>query len=166
MSTSLYDLTNEFLEVMNRLEELIEDEQTLNDTLDSLKAPLEEKAENIIKYMRSLESLAQAKKDEAKRLQESAASDLKKAERLKSYLDENLKRAGLKNLQAGVFEVKYKKGSEVVDISDDVDFYSLPASIVKIKKEVSKTEAKKLLKEGNEIPGISLVRKPDSLVIK
>jgi hypothetical protein len=103
MSNSLYNLTNDFASVVNHLEEMELDSEVLQDTLDSLQAPIEEKVENIVKYMKSLEALADAKKLEAKRLSDSASSDLKKVEWFKNYMADNLKKANITKLQAGIF---------------------------------------------------------------
>lgn len=170
MNVNLYELTNEFVETLDGLNDLLEEgtitEKAYDDTIETLKMPLEEKVESIVKYIKNLEAIADSQKSEADRLRNLASGNKAKAARLKTYLDSNLKRAGIKNMQAGIFSVKYKKGSEVVTVSEDVDFNKLPKEIVKIKKEVSKTEAKKLLKEGKTLPGVALVRNPDALVIK
>lgn len=165
MSVSLYELTNNFLETMNQLESMELDQETINDTLESLQMPLEEKAENVVKYIKSLEALADAKKLEAKRLSDSASADLKKAESLKTYLQSNLERANIKKLQAGVFALSFRKGSEVVE----VDEMKLPKEYwltQVIEKPVGKPELKKLIKSGVEIPGVHIMRKPDTLTIK
>jgi hypothetical protein len=163
-TNSLYTLTNEFMEIVNQLEEYELDHETFNSTLDSLQAPIEEKVENIVKYMKSLEALADAKKLEAKRLSESASADLKKAEYFKNYMTDNLKKAGINKLQAGVFTLGWRKGSEVVK----VDETKLPSTcwIAQPDKPMNKTELKTLVKEMGEIPGVTLVRNPDSLVVK
>ena len=164
---NLYELTNEFKEMVSQLEEMELDHDVIQDTLDSMQAPIEEKVENIVKYMKSLEALADAKKLEAKRLSDSASADLKKAEFFKNYMADNLNKAGIKKLQAGVFSLKFQAGREVIQIDDTFDINSIKnQSFIRIKKELDKTEAKKSLKLGYEIPGVSLVRNPDSLVVK
>jgi hypothetical protein len=118
MSNSLYVLTNEFLAFTKFMEENEMDDQTATDTLEALQMPLETKVENIVKYMKSLEALADAKKLEAKRLSESASADLKKVEWFKNYMADNLKKAGITKLQAGVFSLGWRKGSEVVQVDE------------------------------------------------
>jgi hypothetical protein len=175
MSNSLYNLTNDFAAVVNHLEEMELDSDVLQDTLDSLQAPIEEKVENIVKYMKSLEALADAKKLEAKRLSDSASSDLKKVEWFKNYMADNLKKANITKLQAGIFSLGWRKGTEVVKVNEE----EVPTSVQTIAKHfnlrepqpdkvISKTELKKILKENPEIkiPGVSIVRNPDSLVVK
>jgi hypothetical protein len=170
--SNLYVLTNEFNEIVKDLEQYDLDPEVFQSTLDSLQAPIEEKVENIVKYMKSLEALAEAKKAEAKRLSESAASDLKKVEFFKNYMADNLKKANITKLQAGVFSLGWRKGTEVVQITDEeqipwtVSVNGVEHQIVKHEPKYNKTEIKKLLKVIGEIPGVQIVRNPDSLVVK
>lgn len=166
--SSLYELTNQFQLAVAHLDEMELEQDLYQDTLDSIQAPLEQKVENIVKYVRSLEALAEAKKAEAKRLSESAAGDLKKIEWFKNYMADNLQKAGINKMQAGVFALSFRKGSEVVELSDNLDGYIdlIPEKFKKYKVDINKTEVKKALKAGAEIPGVSLVRKPDALVVK
>jgi hypothetical protein len=169
MSNSLYNLTNDFAAVVNHLEEMELDSEVLQDTLDSLQAPIEEKVENIVKYMKSLEALADAKKLEAKRLSDSASSDLKKVEWFKNYMADNLKKANITKLQAGIFSLGWRKGTEVVQIDETKTPTADEAPHLYLYQEpkfIGKTDLKKLIKEGKEIPGVSIVRNPDSLVVK
>lgn len=161
---NLYDLTNEFLELANQLEEMELDEQLVKDTLDGATISLEEKAENIIKYAKNLQAAAEARENEAKRLTTLAKADLKKSQSLLNYLDQNLKMLNKSKLTAGIFEVKYRKGLEVVE----VDEVKLPKQyfVPQPPKPMGKTELKKLVKEGQTIEGVTLVRKPDTLVVK
>jgi hypothetical protein len=169
MSNSLYNLTNDFAAVVNQLEKTELDSEVLQDTLDSLQAPIEEKVENIVKYMKSLEALADAKKLEAKRLSDSASSDLKKVEWFKNYMADNLKKANITKLQAGIFSLGWRKGTEVVQIDETKTPTADEAPHLYLYQEpkfIGKTDLKKLIKEGKEIPGVSLFRNEDSLTIK
>ena len=173
MNKSLYELTNEMETALNYIFEWYEvgevDQELIKDTMESLQAPIEEKAENIIKYIKNIEALADAKKLEAKRLSESASADLKKAEKLKTYLADNLQRVGIKKLQAGVFALSFRKGSEVVEVDENkVPSFETNSSLYvhQEPKLIGKEELKKLIKDGQEIPGVALVRKPDTLTVK
>ena len=166
---NLYTLTNEFNEMASQLEEMELDPEVFQDTLDSLQAPIEEKIENIVKYMKSLEALADAKKLEAKKLSDSASSDLKKAEFFKNYMADNLKKANISSIQAGVFQLKFKKGSEVV-LVDETKTPSVAEAphlyLYQEPKLISKPDLKKLIQSGKEIQGVKIVRNPDALVVK
>ena len=164
--SSLYSLTTEFLQVANQLEEMELDQETISDTLESLQLPLEDKAENIIKYAKNIQAMAEARKNESKRLAELARADEKRAERILSYLDDSMKMMGKKKLTAGVFQVGYRKGVEVVEVDTErlpPEYWILP----EVKPQpIGKPELKKIIKEGKEIDGVRLVRKPDSLTVK
>lgn len=54
--SSIYELTGEYLELMNMLEDEEVDEQTIIDTLEALDGEIENKADNYAKIIRSLES--------------------------------------------------------------------------------------------------------------
>jgi Siphovirus Gp157 len=182
MNNSLYTLTKDFVLAMEDLNDMIEEgleisDHAYADTLEVLQMPLEEKCENIVKYIKSLEAIAEARKTEAKRLNELADKDLKKAESLKNYMADNLKKANIDKLQAGVFSLGWRKGSEVVEIDetklpetinvDGKEEYSVRLyDYTRTKKIIPKPELKKLIKAGAEIPGVSIVRNPDSLVVK
>ena len=157
------------MEIVGQLEEYDLDAETFQSTLDSLATPIEEKVENIVKYMKSLEALADAKKLEAKRLSESATADLKKVEWFKNYMADNLKKAGITKLQAGVFALGFRKGSEVVQV-DETKTPSVDEAphlyLYQEPKFISKTDLKKFIKDGQTIPGVTVVRNEDSLVIK
>lgn len=164
--SSLYSLTTEFLQVANKLEEMELDKETIADTLESLQLPLEDKAENIIKYAKNIQAMADARKNESKRLAELAKADEKRAERILSYLDDSMKMMGKKKLTAGVFQVGYRRGLEVVEVDTErlpEEYWILP----EVKPQpIGKPELKKMIKEGKEIDGVRLVRKPDSLTVK
>lgn len=170
----LYEITQEFMEFQKQLEEMDLDDQTFADTLDSAMFSIEVKVENIIKHMRTLEALAEAKKTEAKRLSESAEKDLKKIEWFKNYMADNLQKAGINKLQAGVFALSFRKGSEVVEVDESKipSYFEEPTLYIEQEpKFLGKAELKKILKNNEQynlkqIPGVSLVRKPDSLVVK
>jgi hypothetical protein len=169
MVSTLYEIAKEFSVFKDQLEGMELDEQTFQDTMEAIQLPLESKIENTIKYMKSLEALANAKKMEAKRLSESATSDLKRVEWLQSYMESNLREANITKLQAGIFNVGWRKGLEVVKI-DETKTPSVDEAphlyLYQEPKFISKTDLKKLVKDGQTIPGVSIVRNPDSLVIK
>lgn len=164
--SSLYTLTTEFLQVANQLEEMELDQTLIEDTLEALELPIEEKAENIIKYAKNIQAIAEARKKESKRLAELSAADTKRADRLLGYLDDSLRMQGKKKLMAGIFQVSYRKGVEVVKVDTErlpKEYWNTPEPVA---VPIGKPELKKLLKEGKTIEGVSLVRNPDSLVVK
>lgn len=75
----LYELTQAYNQVLEMAEDL--DTETLQDTLDSIREPIKEKAENIIKMVKSMDAEADGLAKEAERLtkrKKSARSKSKK----------------------------------------------------------------------------------------
>lgn len=162
--TSLYVYTQEFLEVMAQMNEMDLTAETVRDTLESYEAHISEKAENIIKYSDELKAEAEMLKAQAKKFSEAAAKKLKKADDLVAYLDENLKKMGIKELQAGMFKLSYRAPSKVTLVDEAL----LPKKyfIKQDPKPMSKPELKKLVEAGTKIPGVSIVDGVSNLQVK
>lgn len=164
--TTLYEYSKQFQHLKNQLDDLNLDEGQVTDVLDGSQEIMdfESKAENVIKYIKELEGLAEMQETEAKRLVEAAQKKKKKASNLLEYLDYCMQQAELKEVKAGAFTLKYHKGAEVVE----VDTEKLPQEfwMMQEPKPMGKPDLKKLLKEGAVIEGVQLVRKPDSLKVK
>lgn len=170
MSETLYKMTNEFMEIKAQLEEMEGlDPQTIEDTLEAYKGDLVNKAENVAKYIRTLEAQAEMKKAEAKRLTDAAKVDSNKAENLLKYLDVMMTKAELTELTAGIFSIKYKKGSEVVKVDESkLPSWKERKDLYDVKPifKLTKPQLKEKLKKGEVIPGVSIERNPDKLVMK
>lgn len=162
--TSLYNYTNDFVEIKQLLESMDLNADVMQDTLASYGELVEAKAENLIKFREELVALAKLQKEEAKRLIEAANVKERKADHLLDYLDESLKKMGLKEMQAGVFKVNYRAGSKVTL----VDTEKLPKKywIKQEPKPMGKPELKKLVESGTKIAGVSIVRGADSIQVK
>lgn len=163
---NLYDLKENYKNLEAVLE-TAEDENlkemliaALNEVEDSISA----KAENVVYYIKNLESDVAAIKEEEKRLSEKRKSVEKKVNNLKEYLFNFTKGADGGKIKGNIFTVSIKKNpaSVVVD-----DLTAIPAELIRIKTiaEADKTEIKKILKNGEEVPGARLEQK-ESLNIK
>ncbi|MDP2659556.1 MAG: siphovirus Gp157 family protein [Dehalococcoidia bacterium] len=103
MNSKLYELTNAFALVQECMNEA-EDPQEWVDMLDQIGVSIEAKAENICKLIRVLEADSRSAAVEAKRLSELAASREASVKRLKTYLRDCMKTAGLKAINLVLFK--------------------------------------------------------------
>ena len=87
---NLYELSVAFQEVQN----MDLDPEVMQDTLDSIEDAIENKAENIAKLVRNLESDVAAYKEEEDRLKTKCQSTENKVKWLKTYLEDNMKFTG------------------------------------------------------------------------
>lgn len=139
--------------------EVIPDE-SLMAQLESLQMERSHILEYLAKLVLNTRSQVFGLKEEEKRLKERRAMLERKDERLMSILD---RECHGEKTDCGVATVCYRKTTKV-DVSDDAtaiswlmengypQCYKVPAP------EISKTEVKKLLAAGTEVPGVALVQ--------
>lgn len=147
------------------LEERHTSEEVKNDTLEWYKDNIITHAEDLIKYRLELLALAEAQKAEAKRMVESSKAKELKAERIMQELDEAMTIIGEKELQAGNFKLKYKKGSVVTKVNEDLLPSKYWTSKV-IETPMNKSDLKYLVENGEAIAGVEVIRNPDKLEVK
>lgn len=132
--------------------EIINDEAY--ETLNMLQMEFEQKTEGILLWIKNLLAEAEALKKEKQAFEERQKSVENKATSLKKYISNLLN--GKKFMTEKV-SVSWRK-SETVEFTGEI--MSLPAECIRLKEpEVNKTELKKMLKNGETIPGATLVLK-------
>lgn len=156
---NLYELSLAFQDVQN----MDLDPDVMKDTLDSINDAIENKAENIAKLIRNLESDVSAFKEEEDRLKTKRQSAENKVKWLKTYLEDNMKLTGKIKFKSGMFNFAIQKNPASVNITDEriipEDF------LIPQLPKIDKTALKELLKNGVEIPGAEL-KQTESLRIR
>lgn len=133
------------------------------ESLDQLQGEYKEKIDNIVCFVKSLEALNNAIKNEKKALDERIKFNDNKIERLKSYVSESLKQRQLKKFETSKNKLSFRK-SESVNVLDES---LLDKKFMKEKTTYTpdKTSIKKALKNGEEVSGAVLELK-ENLQIK
>ena len=155
----LYELTNDYLALLEAIDNDEIPEEAIADTLEAITASIEEKADSIACMLKNLDAECIAIKAEEARLAERRKAKEKSHERIKQYLSDTLQRAGLDKIETARNRITFRK-SETVEVDedtfitwaqknrDDLLTYSAP--------KVNKTEIKKALKSGDAIVGAEL----------
>lgn len=155
----LYELTNDYLALMQAIDNDEIPEEAIADTLEAITASIEDKADSIACLLKNLDAECKAIKAEEERLAERRKAKEKSHERIKQYLSETLQSAGIDKVETARNRITFRK-SESVEVDedtfirwaevnrDDLLTYSAP--------KVNKTEVKKALKSGAEIVGAEL----------
>jgi hypothetical protein len=155
----LYELTNDYLALMNAIDNDELPEEAIADTLEAITSSIEEKADSIACLLKNLDAECIAIKAEESRLAERRKAKEKSIERIKQYLSESLQSAGIDKIETARNRITFRK-SESVEVDeetfirwaevnrDDLLTYSAP--------KANKTEIKKALKSGAEIVGAAL----------
>ena len=155
----LYELTNDYLALLDAIDNGEIPEEAIADTLEAITEEIESKADSIACVLKNLDADIIAIKAEEVRLAERRKAKEKSYERIKQYLSDTLQAAGLDKIETARNKITFRK-SESVEIDeeafiiwaqknrDDLLTYSAP--------KVNKTEVKKLLKNGDSIVGAEL----------
>ena len=155
----LYELTNDYLALMQAIDNDELPEEAIADTLEAITAGIEEKADSIACLLKNLDAECKAIKAEEERLAERRKAKEKSHERIKQYLSETLQRAGLDEIETARNRITFRK-SETVEIAEEV-FISWARLnrddlLTYAEPKANKTEIKKALKDGIEIVGAEL----------
>lgn len=165
----LYEIANEYLALVEAIENEELPEEAVADTLEAITAEIEDKADNIACLMKSLNAEAEAIREEEKRLAKRRQAKERVAERCKQYLSDMLLKVGIDKMETARNKITFRK-SEPLDINDEVFFkwakdngrfdllsYSAPTA--------NKTEIKKAIKNGTVIEG-AVIRIAQNIQIK
>lgn len=122
MNTSLYALASEYEQMANKLMEMDLDEQTIRDTLEGCSGELEVKAVNVGMFIRNLEANAEQIKLAEKAMADRRKVIEKKAESVKQYLFDNMKRVEITKIDSPYFTLTIKKNPPklVIDNPDEI----------------------------------------------
>lgn len=158
----LYEIANDYVALMQAIENDELPEEAVADTLEAISGELETKADNIACLLKNLDAECVAIKAEEARLAERRKAKENMHDRIKQYLSEVLQRTGIDKVETARNIITFRK-SESVELDDDTFFewavnnrsdlltYSAP--------KPNKTEIKKALKAGTEIVGAQIVSK-------
>tara|TARA_R110000824_G_scaffold14905_3_gene63119 strand:- start:9179 stop:9673 length:495 start_codon:yes stop_codon:yes gene_type:complete len=154
--TKLYELAEAFEDVLDKLNNLEDDEDTqeIATHLETIQADIKVKIEGCLKIHAEYTADSRRCKEEADRLRSLAGSSKRKADWLKNYVYDTMTRLGIDHTMAGVFDVRVAKGPPVVEITVPKDipeeYYNTPEPVLD-KRRILEAE-----KEGIEVPGVEV----------
>lgn len=161
--TSLYELAYDF---RNQLDELFDENGEATPAFEEFRLQLGNKINQVAAYVLNCESDADQCKEVIDRIQARRKAYERKADKLRTYLADNMKVAGITEIKADdrSFVVKlYPERDESVQIDDGIAF---PIELCNIKPpEPSKLKIKAAILAGEPIIGARIITK-DRLVIK
>lgn len=149
----LYELAENYNELLALLDNEEATAEELADTLDGINDAIEVKVDNICRMRKYLEGKVEVYKAEAKRLTALAKQDENNADSMKNYLDEQLKRMNIKKMDTELFKLSYRKSDSV----NVIDLDAVPEEYKRITIALDKTAIKKAIKDGKTVNGAELV---------
>lgn len=159
MNLTLYTIADQYLSDIRKLEEMELDDQTFLDTLESLSGDLEVKATNVAMFVRNLEASADAIKQAEKQMADRRKALESKADRIKSYLLDNMLRTGISKIDSPYFSLSIRKNPPAVEVlnpdaipTEYLDIPPMPAPVL------NKNRLKDDLKNGVVVEGARLTQ--------
>lgn len=161
--SNLYKLTNDYETVLNMLYDEDADEQMILDTLEAIEGEIEDKADNYAKIIKELEAKQNARKEEAKRLTDSAKLFENRVKALKSNLFNSMKTIGKTKFATNLFSFNIAKngGKQTLTIDGEV-----PEEYTKTVIENDTDKIRADLEAGKELTFAHLEARGESLRIK
>lgn len=127
---TLYELTGQFQQLLEMLNDPEIEEQVVLDTLEGIEFELEVKAENYAKIMRELEGNVESIKAEQKRLSDKRTSLESNIKRLKDHLQSAMIATGKTKFKTDLFSFNIQKNGGAAPVIMDVDTAKLPDELV------------------------------------
>lgn len=116
--TSLYALTDQFLQTAEMLADLDLPDEVVADTLESLQFPIEQKATNVAMFVRNLEATAEAIKEAEAEMAKRRKSIENRIDRVRTYLMDNMILSGIQKIECPYFKLSIRDNPPAVKIDD------------------------------------------------
>ena len=147
----LYELTADLMTLQEMLEEAVDDEQVLLDTLEGVQGEYEVKLEAYCKVIKNLEADMDALKAEAKRLTDKRKTLENNVNRLKKAMFDSMKATNTDKVKGALFTVAIQRNGGKLPVIVDVDVSELPDELVKVVASPDLDAIGKLLETGESM---------------
>jgi len=154
---SLYEMAQQY-EDMKAIAETFEDDTgIMQEALDNIQDKIDTKAENIAKFIKSLEAERDCFKAERERLEKKERSINNKINWLKNYLLAELQKLNISKVKGKILSLVIKKNPVSVLVKDEK---IIPENyfIINTTRQVSKTAIKEAIENGQVVPGAELTQ--------
>ena len=156
---TLYTIADQYLQDIQKLQNMDLDEQTFADTLESLSGDLEVKATNVAMFVRNLEASAESIKAAEKQMAERRKAIEAKAERIRNYLKDNMARTGITKIDCPYFALSLRNSPPAIEV---INVDEIPAQYFDIPEPpapvLNKNRLKDDLKNGVIVEGARLTQ--------
>lgn len=147
--SSLYQLTDEYLSLMDMAEEGLVDEAVFSDTLEGLSGEIEVKLDGYGKVLKELEMRSNGLKSEIDRLTDRRKAIETNMDRMKTAMQNAMTLMGRPKIKTDLFSFNIQKNGGLAPLIIDRDDYeNFPAEFRKVKFEPDSQKIREYLKTG------------------
>ena len=163
---TLYELTNDYINLLALAEDPDTDPEVLADTLEGLDGQLEDKADNYAKVIRQIESDVNGLKAEIERLQARKTAAQNNIDRMKANLEQMMIATDKTKFMTELFSFGIQKNPAKV-VMDEQYIENVPEEYLKYKDpEIDRKKIAEDLKAGKDLNGIAHLEQSESLRIR
>ena len=164
--SELYELSNDYLQVLDMMDDENQDEQVILDTLEGIEGEFDYKADSMAKIIKSFNAKAEAVKSEIERLSARKKSFENKAEFFKGVLFQNMKATGRQKIKTALFKISIDKngGKEPLKITGNIE--DIPGKYLIPQDPVPNTDAIRALLAEKEVDWAHLEPRGEHLGIR
>ena len=163
---TLYELTEDYMNLLELAEDPDIDEQAFTDTLEGIDGALEDKAEGYAKVIRTLEGDAAACDAESKRLRNKKQTIENNIKRMKAALQYSMQATGKTKFKTALFSFGIQKNPAAV-VMDEAYIENIPERfLVRKDPEINRKAIKDAINAGEDIGGIAHLESTESLRIR
>ena len=163
---TLYELTNDYINLLALAEDPDTDPEVLADTLEGLDGQLEDKADNYAKVIRQIESDVNGLKAEIERLQARKTAAQNNIDRMKANLEQMMIATDKTKFKTELFSFGIQKNPAKV-VMDEQYIENVPEEYLKYKDpEIDRKKLAEDLKAGKDLNGIAHLEQSESLRIR
>ena len=164
--SNLYEITQDYLQILSMMEDPELDPQTLADTMEAVEGELEIKAENYAKVMKNLEADVAGIKAEIDRLSERKKTIENNIKRMKEALQFSMETTGKTKFKTELFSFSVRNNAPKV-VMDEEYIENVPERFLKYKDpEINRTAIKEAIQNGEDLEGVAHLEQTRSLTIK
>ena len=150
---TLYNLTNDYMNLLELAEDPDIDEQAFIDTLEGIDGALEDKADGYAKVIRTLEGDAAACDAESKRLRNKKQTIENNIKRMKAALQYAMEVTGKTKFKTALFSFGIQKNPAAV-VMDEAYIENIPERfLIPQDHQIDKKAIKEALKTGEDVGG-------------
>lgn len=163
---NLYEITQDYLQILSMMEDPELDPQTLADTMEAVEGELEIKAENYAKVMKNLEADVAGIKSEIDRLSERKKTIENNIKNMKSALQMAMETTGKTKFKTELFSFGIRKNAPSV-IMDEPYIENVPERFLKYSEPtINRSAIKEAIQNDEDLEGLAHLEQSESIFIK
>lgn len=163
---TLYQITNDYMQLMQMMEDPEMDPQTLSDTMEGIEGELEVKAESYAKVMKNLEADVVGIKAEIDRLSERKKTIENNIKKMKETLQFAMETTGKTKFKTELFSFGIRKNAPAV-VMDEPYIENVPERFLKYSDPtINRSAIKEAIQKGEDLEGLAHLEQSTSLSIR